>query len=258
MKLMISCSECNKTVVESPEDARKSISLVEYNNDGVFKTICPRGHETTTVLQQLRYETLFEIGAHAIIDGYYREAVTSFSSSLERFYEFCVQVLMAANKVPDDLVSEVWKTKVSKFSERQLGAFIFLWTNAFKKVPETLSINKTKFRNEVVHQGKIPTKEQAINYGKETYTLVINATHQLRDEFKSKVGSVRMSRIYYPAPSLDYNSRDSSLCMFSILDPSCERDRENPETFDQILRNVEEQRQGLDGLYNALKSNVVE
>ena len=44
---------------------------------------CSRSHETTAILQEQKFEILFDIGAHAILDGYYREAVSSFTSSLE-------------------------------------------------------------------------------------------------------------------------------------------------------------------------------
>jgi hypothetical protein len=37
---------------------------------------------------------LFDIGANAVVDGYYREAITSFSASLERFYEYFLGALL--------------------------------------------------------------------------------------------------------------------------------------------------------------------
>lgn len=54
---------------------------------------CSHGHKTTTIVQNPKYEILFDIGANAIVDGYYREAVSSFTSSLERFYEYSIKIL---------------------------------------------------------------------------------------------------------------------------------------------------------------------
>lgn len=58
---------------------------------------CQKGHKNFVILQEERFETLFQIGANAIIDGYYREAVNSFTTSLERFYEFSIKVFCNGN-----------------------------------------------------------------------------------------------------------------------------------------------------------------
>ena len=41
---------------------------------GATNSSAPLGMRQSTVLQQQKFEVLFEIGAHAILDGYYREA----------------------------------------------------------------------------------------------------------------------------------------------------------------------------------------
>lgn len=66
---------------------------------------------------------LSQIGANAIIDGYYREAVSSFSASLERFYEFSVHVLMRHFGKNSQQFKSAWRP-ISNQSERQLGAFV--------------------------------------------------------------------------------------------------------------------------------------
>ncbi len=66
---------------------------INIRDDGIYEATCPEGHKTYTLLQQLLFEVLFDIGAYAITDGYYREAVSSFTASLERFYEFYVKVI---------------------------------------------------------------------------------------------------------------------------------------------------------------------
>lgn len=66
-------------------------TAVEVRDENHYALTCPKGHRNVVVLQQQKFEVLFEIGAHAIEDGYYREAVSSFTASLERFYEFFVR-----------------------------------------------------------------------------------------------------------------------------------------------------------------------
>ena len=51
-------------------------------------------------MNNLKFELLFELGINALIDGYPREAVSSFASALERFYEFFCQVAALALSIP--------------------------------------------------------------------------------------------------------------------------------------------------------------
>ena len=152
MRLLMTCMEC---LTESGQPNEHFSS--EFRDDSRYEHTCSKGHKTTTVLQQQRFEILFEIGAHAILDGYYRESVSSFTSSLERFYEFAIRVFLDNPSCPDTLVQDCWKL-VSRQSERQLGAFIVLWAAAFRTTPDLLSNKDVEFRNEVIHKGTIPTK----------------------------------------------------------------------------------------------------
>ncbi len=72
----------------------RPIAAIEFRDDGRYEVTCPKGHKSVTILQQQKFEVLFDIGAYAIVDGYYREAVSSFTSSLERFYEFFVKAVL--------------------------------------------------------------------------------------------------------------------------------------------------------------------
>ena len=153
-----------------------------------YEVCCSRGHTSVTILQQQKFEILFDIGANAIIDGYYREAISSFTSSLERFYEFCIKVFCENNSMNDDTYNKVWK-QVSNQSERQLGAFLFLWTNKFDEVPELLTNKDTKFRNEVIHKGKIPTKEEALIFGNTILKIIRPKIKQLLSLFDEEISS---------------------------------------------------------------------
>jgi hypothetical protein len=68
-------------------------NLAELQDNGLYYMKCEMGHETVTWLQQEKFETLFELAANAILDGYYRDAISSFSSAMERFYEFYLKVI---------------------------------------------------------------------------------------------------------------------------------------------------------------------
>jgi hypothetical protein len=86
---------------ESPLKAgQQEIRTCELNNDGVYIVECPESGKRE-VLRSLdfRFEILFEVGSYALLDGYYREAVSSFAAALERFYEFFVEVIARSNGV---------------------------------------------------------------------------------------------------------------------------------------------------------------
>jgi hypothetical protein len=146
------------------EEWTRDVYFVEFRDDGNYEFVCPNGHEIKIVLQQQKFEILFEIGAYAILDGYYREAISSFSASLERFNEFAVRVLLRERALSVHVINEAWK-KVAIQSERQLGAFLFLWINSAQKMPALMPDNDVMFRNSVIHKGQIPTKEQALAFG---------------------------------------------------------------------------------------------
>jgi len=182
MRVLITCMQCFQ------EDGHPSdkMSYVEYNDANVYRNICERGHDTLVVPQQQRFELLFEIAANAILDGYYREAVVSFTAATERFFEFSFRVL--ASHVTD---SEFTKSRKSLgLSERQLGAFVGAWVIAFAETPETLPEKKVKFRNDVIHKGKFPTKQEAIDYGETVFSLLKSLISKLKKDRSKELQQV--------------------------------------------------------------------
>lgn len=175
MKMFLNCFECQEAL------GVPKLSTAEYNDSGVFTLTCSKGHQSVTMLQQNRSELLFEIACNAINDGYYREAVSSFAASLERFYEYAIQVILKNGATPPDLFKSCWKD-ISNQSERQLGAFIFLWAASFREKPRILSNDWTSFRNKVVHKGGIPSKDESIAFGEAVYQVMSPLRGRLAQE----------------------------------------------------------------------------
>lgn len=135
------------------------------SDDGKYEVRCALGHVSTVSVDNVKFELLFEMGLNALVDGYPREAVSSFASSLERFYEFYCHVVAASSAIPHEQMGSAWKA-VGKQSERQLGMFIATALSLTKQCPPLLNPNReVKFRNEVIHGGYIPTIEEAISFG---------------------------------------------------------------------------------------------
>jgi hypothetical protein len=111
MKIPMMCTTC----FQNEQDGVKSVESLDLNDRGRFKITCQNGHTSIVFLNHQKFQILFEIGINAIIDGYYREAVSSFTSSLERFYEFFSKVICITRGIEWTAIEETWKN-VSKQS----------------------------------------------------------------------------------------------------------------------------------------------
>ncbi len=161
--------------VSSQEPYEVYSKVCSVTDDGVYEFVCKKGHKTKTVLRTPKHEVLFNIGAHAYLDGYYREAITSFAASLERYYEFVLRVIAREKEIVSQL-KEMWSSyNFKNSSERQYGAFVSTWLFLLGKNYTDLS--KTKItdmavlRNNVVHKGIIPKAEDCIKYGQYVYDI---------------------------------------------------------------------------------------
>lgn len=156
------------------------VPLTRISDDGKYEVRCAKGHISTVVLDNIKFELLFEMGLNAIIDGYPREAVSSFTSALERFYEFYWRVVMKHQDIGTKHVDAAWKY-LSKLSERQTGAYISAATLLTKEAPDLVKPDKeVAFRNKVIHNGYIPTEDEAIAYGDIVMGLINTGIEQLR------------------------------------------------------------------------------
>lgn len=186
MRLPLNCMQC---VLEKREKAHDELYPTEFRDDGRYEIRCSYGHSTITLLSQQKFELLFDIGAYAIVDGYYREAISSFSSSLERFYEYAIRIFLERLTKSDELFQSGWST-IKNQSERQLGAFIFLWMQQFKEVPVLLTNSKIEFRNSVIHKGKIPSRDEALNYGNSVLDVIRPKLNKIKEIFPEEISNL--------------------------------------------------------------------
>ncbi len=234
MKLLIACMKC----LEEFGKPTGEFSRVEFCDDGRYEITCSNGHETITVLQQQKFEVLFEIGAHAILDGYYREAVSSFTSSLERFHEFCIKVFFETGSISEKVLKSCWK-KVSNQSERQLGAYIFLWTYCTKECPDTLSNNHVELRNAVVHKGKIPTKQEALEYGNAILDQIRPKMQLLQDSYSEEVGKVVFKHLRDSQKGTDIDKQISTMCLPTIISLSTGEKDHHSKSLEELLERLQ-------------------
>jgi len=231
MRLAITSMECFKVDGKPPE----KLAFVEIQNDGRYVSTCNNGHKTITLLQQQKFEVLFEIGAYAILEGYYIEAVSSFNSSLERFYEFYINVIAIKRGIKEDIFNSSWK-KVSNKSERQLGAFILVYTLEKAASPPLLREDKEiKFRNNVIHNGKIPTEKEALDYGDAVLKVIRPVLKELREKYGNSIQEM-------VSKHLMSNKKEgegcSILCKKTILSLTVNTQDHNEQTLEDAIKGL--------------------
>lgn len=250
MRLMVVCHECLRSIMPDngvaeamPPGARlnplRALTFVEYEDSGLYRFTCRLGHEVTTRLQSERFELLFEIAMHALIDGYYREAVTSFSSALERFCEFAVAVLLKESGIASDLRQDLWK-EVAKQSERQHGAHFFLYAAKFGVAPRTLSRAEREFRNDVVHKGLIPSRAQALKFGESVRQVIVEELSHLRGTVLGSLDAVIVENLFIQhGVKTGHVTSVGAISKSSPISAGVDPPR---ETLEEMLRRLEEQR----------------
>jgi hypothetical protein len=176
-----------KGIKEGIESLEPMFSDVyEVINDGIYHTHCNKGHNGVVVLQNLQFELLYELAVNAIADCYYREAVASATAAMERYFEFFIKVVNEIQGIDTQIFNKNWKN-VSNMSERQLGAYIFLYSMILKSEAKLLSNDQTKFRNSVIHKGEFPTREKTIEYVNDIYNLILESLVQLINLYPKQV-----------------------------------------------------------------------
>ncbi|MFE7821807.1 hypothetical protein ACFU1R_27005 [Priestia megaterium] len=228
MKLIISCGQCDFL----------TSSKVEFTDDGIYNLTCEKGHETVVFMQEQQFELLFEMGIMALFDGYPREAVSSLAASAERFHEFCVRMILAKNEIDGHQVEKGWKL-LSKQSERQLGAFYFLYLSEFKVTPPIIKNNWVEFRNNVIHKGHFPKEEKVIEYAKYLFKYMIETLKVFREQCWDGYGTVvTRNQEYYHSKSSFEKGHKSGISIPTMFNLTSSDDLFGKESFENELSRL--------------------
>lgn len=182
MRLRSSCPSCMQEKAKSGTSPFPlAVKLLDLCDDGKYEQKCPEGHEYLLLVQGTKYEILFEISLNAYRDGYYREAISSFSASLERFYEFFLEALFQFTE-KRECFDASWK-EVKSASERQLGAYIFCHALHFGSKAKILGMKFVELRNNVVHKGYIPQPKEVLSFGQEVCDTIVAGLDKLYEAY---------------------------------------------------------------------------
>jgi hypothetical protein len=184
MQIDLLCEDCIEEAVKQGLDAAYGSSvptpISHITDSGVYEVTCTRGHKSKVVIDNLPFEILFDYAINAIADGYFRDAIASFTSAMERYFEFFVKVIVRKNGSDFSSIDRSWKI-LSNQSERQLGAYVMLYTLEFNKQPTLLNTNTdTVLRNKVIHKGYVPTRDEAVKFGDAALNVIETSLLELK------------------------------------------------------------------------------
>jgi hypothetical protein len=162
--------------------------FVQVQDSGIYEVKCPSGHIGLTLLQNHKFEILFEIGVLAYFDGYFREAITSFACARERYFEYYIDVISKVHNISPPELEKTWK--LIPYSERQYGAFVMAHLFHTKTTFGYVDEKMTKLRNEVVHNGFIPSASDVIAFGEFVYNPIVKLTLDLKASHQNEMTSV--------------------------------------------------------------------
>jgi hypothetical protein len=191
----IICWQCHKKVDEegNPHYFNGQYKhRVNIDNNRFYEFTCPEGHLNYAIQGNNKYEILYELGIEAYNDEYFREAVTNFTAAVERFHEYCIMLFLAPKSFEEFTLSLSNQKAIAKYSERQYGAFFILFLKYVNFAPPILDEkflkrhnlklsveNPVNFRNNIIHQGYIPTKEECKSYAKITAFYINEILEQI-------------------------------------------------------------------------------
>lgn len=177
MRIVLSCPHCELEGINREEVTQ----LSRVRDDHIYSMNCPNGHNLVHIIINYKFEMLYDFGLMALMDGYAREAVSSFAAAFERFIEFSIEIILKDSGIENDSFKETWKS-IKKSSERQIGSFYFLFLHKYRAVPPWKIIESERaFRNSVIHEGYIPTEEETITYAKSVYNQIELINNTLKE-----------------------------------------------------------------------------
>lgn len=170
-----------------------ALNPLDYAEQDLYRYECAVcGRKNAHILSREKFEVIFDFGALAFLDGYYREAVADFATALERFFEFFIRTVFRERGLSDETVKDTWKL-LSRQTERQLGAFAALYLLFTGRRPDFLHDKRLRveFRNNVIHKGHIPSQEEAAAYSETVHALIRKLLGELWEIAPNSVGRIR-------------------------------------------------------------------
>lgn len=131
-------------------------------------------------------------------------------------------------------------------SEREYGAFVFMYFQANNDIPELLPNKSVEFRNKVVHKGYFPKKEEAIRFARNIYKMIKPIYIELREKYDAEILSflnVKRQEYYNSLIKANPKIKDTPISIQSLCLPLCIHhatglDEFKEHSFDEYYQNL--------------------
>lgn len=189
--------------------------LEDVRDDGIYTVIWKKGHTTTTIVANEKFQILADLAIEAFCDRYYREAVLTCASALDAYMDFHVEVQMRSQDRSAEMVAALLK-HTSRQAERRLGAFLAIEATAGNS-PAYIGQTMLELRNSIVHKGYIPTEEETLAYLDHVIAFIVARYAQLYSKHHALTTKLFFERIStFPKPTTPGRSH-STLSMQTVI-----------------------------------------
>jgi len=180
-----------------------------YKDGPFYKLRCPFGHDAIVLLGNPKHEILFQMAAYSLLDEVVRDAVTTFGSSLEKFWEFTSQCIAASQGVEPLPIPRVRSGRKTRFEKA--------WREILKTEPPVMTTDEYEIRNRVLHEGYVPTLEEVADFGNKVLVLIAPAMQVLRWRLQGAVGAASTAIIAEAKSRLNLGDPTASFYDATIL-----------------------------------------
>ena len=215
MEILVGCPKCH--------EQDNSFFTVEID-EGFFKgkdVCCNNNHKTFFISQDNRYQYLFQQAIESYNLGFYIESFNALHSGLDAYKKNFLAAFLYNESKDIDKVNYCLKSL--NRSERIAGAF----SSAFFSLSNGNSIEElpnkvVNFRNIVVHDGIIPSKNDCEKAGNLIFKIVSQANAVLWDRFDKEIDFHPIMQVYQMENTNSILSKKGFKTTF-----------ENPEEYEQ-------------------------
>lgn len=166
----------------------------KFNDEDYGLGICSlhSDHQIWVFLNNPRFEIFIREAIDTYIDGYYLESFMKFYQALENFRRLFVEASLFNKDNSFSNILEISRGSL-KNSTFLYGAYKFAYFEFFREIPDikhakhSLQINSktnlTEYRNNVVHNGKYPSKQDIEKIGE----IIIHYIQDIEFNFASNI-----------------------------------------------------------------------
>lgn len=227
----VTCNRCPTTTLSS--GVQHSVVMgTPYREGPLYSLRCSAGHEVLVQLGNPKHEILFQMAAYSLLDGNYRDAVSTFGSSLEEFWEFCFQAISASLGVRPLPVPRVRGAHKARFEKS--------WLDVMQTEPPVLASEEYEIRNRVMHEGYVPTEEEALDFGNKVLVLVSRAMQTLGWKLQGAVAEASAAIISEGKSRLNLGEPDAGMYDATILHDNESMNYRRLEDYMSHLRKLDE------------------